>query len=46
MTWHGGRRWTLSDLFRRPQDLPATLGAPVGSLADKARLGLLHQRIR
>ncbi len=45
MTWHGGRRWTVSDPFRRPQDLPATLGAPVGSLADKARLGLLHQRI-
>ncbi len=46
MTWDGGRRWTVSDPFRRPMDLPATLGAPVGSLADKTRLGLFRQRIR
>lgn len=46
LVWHGGRRWTVADPFRRPQDLPATLAAPVGSLADKARLGLLRRRVR
>lgn len=46
MVRHGGRSWTVSDPFRRPQDLPMVLAAPVGSLADKARLGLLRRRLR
>lgn len=43
---HRGRTWPVADPFRRPQDLLGTLRAPVGSVADKARLGRLRQRVR
>ena len=33
----GSRRWTLADPRRMPWALPATLRAPVGSLAEKLR---------
>ena len=42
----GGRFSQVSDPFRRPADLLATLASPVGSLADKARLGLLRRSVR
>lgn len=42
----GGRFTQVSDPFRRPAELPATLASPVGSLADKARIGLLRRRVR
>ena len=37
---------TVSDPFRDPGRLPATLAAPVGSLLDKARIGLLRAQVR
>jgi len=45
LVWKDGARHRLSDPFRRPRDLVATLRAPVGSLADKARIGLLRRRV-
>lgn len=36
----------VSDPLRRPRQAPATLRAPVGSLADKVRVGLLGARLR
>ncbi len=38
---HGGAFHLVGDPVRRPGDLPATLRAPVGSLADKLRVGWL-----
>ena len=37
----GGAFHRMSDPLRRPLQIPATLAAPVGSLADKARLARL-----
>jgi phytoene dehydrogenase-like protein len=45
LVWHGRRAHRVGDPFRRPSDLPATLRAPIGSLADKARIGLLRRRV-
>ncbi|MGV3760565.1 MAG: NAD(P)/FAD-dependent oxidoreductase [Actinomycetota bacterium] len=36
--WRGGRFHRVSDPRRRPLDIPATLAAPIGTLADKLRL--------
>lgn len=36
--WNGRRFHTVGDPLRRPADLPATLVAPIGSVADKLRL--------
>ena len=35
----------VADPFRHPADLPTTLLSPVGTLADKARVGLLRWRL-
>jgi phytoene dehydrogenase-like protein len=35
---HAGRFHLMSNLFRRPQDLPRMLLSPIGSLADKFRM--------
>jgi phytoene dehydrogenase-like protein len=43
--WTGSGFATVADPLRRPSALPATLAAPVGSLIDKARVGLLRQRL-
>ena len=45
MVHRRGRFHRVSDPFRRPQDLLATLRAPVGTFADKARIGLLRRRV-
>lgn len=42
----GGSFHRVSDPLRRPQHALASLRAPVGTLADKARIGLLGARLR
>lgn len=42
---HDGGFHRVSDPMRRPQDLFATLRAPVGTLADKLRVGILRFRL-
>lgn len=41
---HGGRFHTVADPIRRPLSLPSTAIAPIGSVADKVRLGLMSRR--
>jgi phytoene dehydrogenase-like protein len=41
-----GRFTRVADPFRRPGELVSTLASPVGTLADKARIGLLRRRVR
>lgn len=41
-----GRFWTVGDPRRRPRDALASLRAPVGSPADKARVAKLLRRVR
>lgn len=41
-----GAMHRVADPLRRPFSLPATLRAPIGSLSDKIRLGLLSLRLR
>jgi phytoene dehydrogenase-like protein len=43
--WTGSGFATVVDPLRRPTSALATLGAPIGSLRDKARVGLLRQRL-
>ena len=45
LVWHGGRGHVVSDPFRAPTSLPATALAPIGSIADKARIALLRVRL-
>lgn len=40
---HAGRFHVMSDLFRRPQDLPQMLLSPIGSLADKFKMLRMRQ---
>lgn len=41
-----GKFHRAADPFRKPIDAAKSFGSPIASLADKARLGLLDQRIR
>ncbi|MEL6312356.1 MAG: FAD-dependent oxidoreductase, partial [Pseudomonadota bacterium] len=41
-----GKFHKAADPFRKPIDAVKSFGSPIASLADKARLGLLDQRIR
>src|SRR6186997_2797326 len=43
---HGGRFHRVSDPLRRPLRIPATVTAPIGTLADKARLVRLVLDVR
>lgn len=43
--WINGRRHELGDPFRSPSSLWATATAPIGSLADKARILKLRHRV-
>ncbi|MBN2886842.1 MAG: FAD-dependent oxidoreductase [Chromatiaceae bacterium] len=45
LVWCEGRLHRVSDVWRQPLELPRMLLSPIGSLADKARLGLLRARI-
>jgi phytoene dehydrogenase-like protein len=42
----GGAFHTVADPLRRPLDLPSTLAAPIGTLADKLRLARLVLDVR
>jgi phytoene dehydrogenase-like protein len=46
LVWRDGRGSVVGDPFRRPATALSTVAAPVGSLADKARIGLLRHRLR
>jgi phytoene dehydrogenase-like protein len=43
---HDGAFHRVADPFRHPADAPATLMAPIGSLADKLRVGAASWRLR
>lgn len=45
LIWRNGRGHVVGDPLRRPATAPATLRAPVGSLADKVRIALLRRRL-
>lgn len=45
LVWRDGRGHVVGDPLRRPATAPATLRAPVGSLADKTRIALLRRRL-
>jgi len=44
--WRGGRFHRVSDPLRRPRQIAGTVAAPIGSLADKARLARLVLDVR
>jgi phytoene dehydrogenase-like protein len=46
VVWTGSRLHRVADPMRRPRSLPGSVRAPIGSLADKARMGLLLRRLR
>lgn len=45
LVWHNGRGHIVADPFRAPLSLLATAKAPIGSIADKARIALLRARL-
>ncbi len=45
IVWMGGRGYLVSDPFRDPRGVLATLRAPIGTLADKARIAALRRRV-
>ncbi|MGA0879232.1 MAG: NAD(P)/FAD-dependent oxidoreductase [Ilumatobacteraceae bacterium] len=45
LVWKNGRGYEVSDPFRKPTALWATATAPVGSIADKARIAALRWRV-
>jgi phytoene dehydrogenase-like protein len=46
LVWRNGRGSVVGDPFRRPGTTVATATAPIGSVVDKARIGLLRRRLR
>ena len=46
LVWRDGKGSVVGDPFRRPGSTFATATAPIGSLFDKARIGLLRHRLR
>ncbi len=46
LVWRNGKGSVVGDPFRRPTTTLSTVTAPIGSLFDKARIGLLRRRIR
>lgn len=46
LIWRNGRLHRLADPIRQPRYALASLRAPVGSLADKARIGRLREQVR
>jgi phytoene dehydrogenase-like protein len=46
LVWRNGKGSVVGDPFRRPTTALSTVGAPIGSLFDKARIALLRHRIR
>lgn len=45
LVWLNGRGTVVADPFRMPRSLLSTALAPIGSVLDKARIGLLRQRV-
>ncbi len=45
LVWRGGKGSVVVDPFRQPRRVLATAAAPIGSLADKARIALLRYRL-
>jgi protoporphyrinogen oxidase len=46
MVWFGGKLHKIADPWRRPGDAIASLASPVGSFADKLRVGSLRDSVR
>lgn len=46
LVWFGGRHHRVGDPLRMPGALLSSARAPIGTIADKARLALLQQRLR
>ncbi len=46
LVWRNGKGSVVGDPFRRPATALSTVGAPIGSLFDKARIALLRHRLR
>ena len=46
LVWRNGKGSVVGDPFRRPTTTLSTVTAPIGSLFDKARIGLLRRRLR
>ncbi len=46
LVWRDGSGAVVGDPFRRPGTAWSTVTAPIGSLTDKARIGLLRHRLR
>jgi phytoene dehydrogenase-like protein len=46
LVWRDGSGSVVGDPFRKPGSTVSTVTAPVGSLFDKARIGLLRHRVR
>jgi phytoene dehydrogenase-like protein len=46
LVWRDGHGSVVGDPFRRPATALPTVAAPIGSLLDKARIGLLRHRLR
>ncbi len=46
LVWRDGRGSVVGDPFRRPATALRTATAPIGSVFDKARIGLLRRRVR
>ena len=46
LVWLGAQGHVVSDPFRRPLQTWATATAPIGSIADKARIARLRARVR
>jgi phytoene dehydrogenase-like protein len=46
LVWRNGRGAVVGDPFRQPSTAFSTVTAPIGSVFDKARIGLLRHRVR
>ena len=46
LVWRNGRGAVVGDPFRQPSTTFSTVMAPIGSVFDKARIGLLRHRLR
>ncbi len=46
LVWRDGKGAVVGDPFRRPTTALSTATAPIGSVFDKARIGLLRRRLR
>lgn len=45
LVWYEGQLYKVADPWREPLDGVRGIGSPIGTLADKARVGLLRSRV-